>query len=114
MEFKAGDKVKCYFFGDEVFILDSNRGSDYPLGFDSHGERWTFTDDGRFHDDHSVPVLTLVERSTKKVKKTYSGWLNIYPSGGHGYHKERDKADFFADDDRIACIQIKGEYEVEE
>lgn len=77
--FQAGDKVKCAFFGDEVFVLVDNNiynTADYPLMLSKVGDQGMFTTDGRLHTSHTHPVLTLVERPKKKIKKKY--WVASY------------------------------------
>jgi len=67
-EFKVGDRVKCYFYGDKVFTL-VREGSFFRL----NNKRELFWDNGKYQDSHSAPVLTLVERPNKKVEVTFNG-----------------------------------------
>jgi hypothetical protein len=69
MIFKPGDKVKCAFFGDEVFLLELGGGFNFPICFKRGNSVWEFLLDGRYSDGHTHPVLTLVERPKEKVKR---------------------------------------------
>jgi len=74
MEFKAGGKVKCAFFGDEVFELKYVTGCRdiYPLTISRLGSYDTFTIDGRSSSMHTHPILILVER-----KKEPEVWFRV-------------------------------------
>jgi len=84
--FQAGDKVTCAFFGDEVFCLTKAPiWLIYPLQIESKNYVYTFTEDGRADALHTHPVLTLVERPKKKVKRTYWFMSCEHVLGGERY-----------------------------
>lgn len=72
MIFKKNDKVKCAFFGDEVFELEE--GDEFVYFSHSKGTS-SFLKDGRASDSHTHPVLTLVERPKKKKKVELWQWV---------------------------------------
>lgn len=57
----------------------------------------------------------IPEKPKIMVKKTVEAWANVYPGGDIRctYTNKRD-ADFSADNLRIACVKLNGEYEVGE
>lgn len=64
--FEAGDVVTCAFFGDEEFVLVKGVDSDYPCQLENESRWLSFTSDGKFHINHTSPVLKLVRKKTKK------------------------------------------------
>ena len=52
----------------------------------------------------------------KKVKRTVdaSAWMNIYPSGLKCLYKTKEEADEGASKNRIACVELRGSFTVEE
>lgn len=70
VEFRAGDKVKCTFFGDEVFELVEHTGY-YPLKIKRESCEYIFQRDGRYCVHHTSSVLTLVSRPKKKESVTW-------------------------------------------
>lgn len=116
-KFKVGDKVKCVFFGDRVFTLGKADILDNLYLLELVGvSQPTFMEDGRYNPYHTHPVLTLVERPKKKVKKQrqYNAWVNVYPDGvGDRVHGSESSAKQFANEDRLTCVQVSGSYEFE-
>jgi len=111
-EFKEGDRVKCAFFGAEVFTLEKFGQS---IGFSLRQVPLTFLDDGRYCETHTNPVLTLVERPTpprNPLRPKLSGHVNLYKTGHAFTYPTRAEADAKADHDRIACVELKEEHEV--
>jgi len=53
-------------------------------------------------------------RPKRKSVKTVEVWMNLYPRGKATTHLEQYEADRRALSDRIACVKLTGEYEVEE
>ena len=108
LEFKAGDKVKCYFYGDEVFTLEM---FGHNIGFSLKQVPLIFLDDGRYYESHTHPVLTLVERP--KVKVQVTRWANIYPDGVADLsYKTESEAKRNAQSIAIACVELNGVYEI--
>jgi len=108
-EFKAGDRVKCTFFGDKIFTLKKSSSLEL-LRFDIGDTFFSFYKDGTYEELHTHPVLTLVERP--KVKVEVCVWMNIYPNGDNVWYRSKKLADNYATDIRVACVELKGEYEV--
>jgi len=52
-------------------------------------------------------------REKKMVTKTLTGLANVYANGGMAIYTTKELADD-CDHDRIACVEMTGEYEVEE
>jgi len=114
--FKVGDRVKCHFYGDKVFTLEksiSGHGSDYLI-IDTGADFLSFYKDGRCMFNHTHSSLILVERAKTKVK--VKRYVNIYRNAISFAHVTRAEADATADakadHDRIACVELTGEYEV--
>jgi len=108
-EFKHGDKVKCAFFGDEIFTLEETA----PFGvlkIDTGEKFVSFYKNGTYEELHTHPVLTLVERAKTKVK--VSVWLNVHRDEGKVVHYSKELADKSTRCGRIACVELKGEYEI--
>jgi hypothetical protein len=113
-EFKPKDKVECTFFGDEVFEVHDTGHKDFPIAIiNNEGNNFgRFTSDGKYLNQHTHPVLTLVERPKKKVTKTVECWANIYPDGSAVFRTTKEHADKCALVNRIACVHMTGSYEV--
>lgn len=76
--------------------------------------RTDFYLDGTTMQGQTKPVVTIVSRPKKKVKKKLEGWVNIYKDG-HCLYPNKESADRTANKDvRVACVKVTGEYEVEE
>jgi hypothetical protein len=116
-EFKVGDRVE--FGGLEGVVLREDHSRKYSLYVDLKGEvdsHW-FTSDGRIDVRHTKPLLNLIERPKKKVKKTMEAWANVYPHciGAPDFSREFvDSENDNMTNKRIACVKLTGEYEVEE
>jgi hypothetical protein len=75
-EFRAGDKVKYYPYGDRKFVLQDSGNEDFPIyvQLDQYTTN-SFTRDGKHHKFHTHPLLTLVEPvKGKKILKWYKHW----------------------------------------
>lgn len=100
MEFKAGDKVKCVFFGDEVFTLQNINADkyyeDYIFKIEYKDITHSFTIDGKYYSQHTHPVLTLVERPTKKIAKRFWRWIFFL-------HHAKSEPDYFDDNGFKTC-----------
>lgn len=118
MEYQAGDKVKCAFFGEEVFELKGIKaekcaGIYFPLYFEYNNANHYFTTDGKDSLKHTHPILTLVERpKKKKIKLDF--WVNVYDDGVCCLSHTKDRADMVAGEDIIACEHFERIIEVEE
>ena len=74
--FKVGDKVS---FGGVHGVVTSTKSSNiYKLNVSLPGRQLEFTIDGRYYDWHTEPLLKLIERPKKKIKKQIKYWVNIY------------------------------------
>jgi hypothetical protein len=77
-EFRVGDKIKVPW-SDKVFTLSEHPNPIYPLiveGIDDRSTYKIFTIHGKLNPNHDKPILTLVKRPKKTVKKTY--WVATY------------------------------------
>jgi len=108
-DFKVGDRVKCAFYGDEIFTLETFQFSDGLII--KHGDNYVpFLADGKVHKSHTHPVLTLVERA--KVKVEVTAWANIYDGWGSLYYPSKESADKNQQPGRTACVELVGEREM--
>jgi len=109
VEFKVGDRVKCTFFGDAVFTLETFQFSDVLII--KYGDNYVpFLADGKVHKSHTHPVLTLVERPKVKVEVTL--WANLYKGGvAEVSYKTEALARRNAQELAIGCVKLTGEYE---
>lgn len=73
-EFKAKDKVKCAFFGDEALELKDSLNHNHPLVIYRGNDFYLFTKNGMFDLTHTHPILTLVERPEPRIEEL---WVNI-------------------------------------
>lgn len=126
-KFKVGDKVFHVGHGlGEVIAVDSGVAEPIWVLF---GEPDTvcrvkerFTLDGRYQTSHSVPsLLTLGEARAKgydvpkqRVKKKITRWVNVYRYYESDAFSTKEAADHLATPDRITCVELTGEYFVEE
>jgi hypothetical protein len=110
--FKVGDV--CDFMGLEVVVLQFTSGAAYPIRANSkEGHYFYLTEDGRANVAHTKPSLVLKHRPKKKV--TLVRWINVYKNcAGPTVWSTEELADKYAYPDRIACVQVTGEYEVEQ
>jgi len=70
----------------------------------------TVTEEGNILFDCDADGDDLVSPAPKKIK--VEGWSNVYPEGGVSLYKNKEAADTWATENRIACKRI--EFEVEE
>lgn len=128
---KVGDRVWDYLYGWGE-IIDVNPSNDYPIRAEFKGHTASYTLSGFFSRDYMNPSLfhdevkiTPPPRPKRKVKKPISVWMNIYPDGDRRTPNENvdssftvwrsyEKAAMVAEYSHIACVELKGEYEVEE
>lgn len=109
--FKVGDKVDWLGWQGTVEKVHDDS---YDITVrDKCGFVRTFYKDGRYLKEQR-PSLVLIERPKKKIKKTITKWVNIYPDGCETYYYTKDRADMCSNPNRIACVELTGEYEVEE
>lgn len=74
---------------------------------------WSFTRDGRACDWHKTPSLVFISRPKKMVTKTVEAWANVYADNSVVIHRTREQANEMHVKDRITCVKLTGEYEVE-
>ena len=110
--FKPGDLVEWCGARGVVTKLDFDEHLSVRVKFDDNSV-WVFTRDGRACDWHKTPSLVLVSRPKKMVTKTVEKWINIYPKHAGGFYSDEKNADEYAQQNRIACVKLTGEYEVE-
>jgi len=114
-EWQVGDIGEA--FGVRCEVLEIKRNAEYPVivrileGVET-GLTLLFTKDYAWH---KKPSLIFIERPKKKVKKTIEVkvWANIYESGGKSLFYQKEDADKYASDGRIACFELTGSYEIE-
>ena len=111
--FKVGDKVDWLGWRGTVEEVNMVGGPEDIIVCGEVGDLWAFYKDGRYLKEQE-PSLVLIERPKKKIKKTISQWVNVYPNGYIKAHDTKEKANKFASNIRIACVELTGEYEVEE
>lgn len=113
-EFKVGDIVS--FGGVEGIVREIITNHSYPVKVSYHNG-WVdgFTIDGKIHNWQTEPLLKLIKRPKNKIKKTFRGWMNVYKSPETAFvYPTKEIANKSANPDRIACIEINQEYEIEE
>lgn len=86
MIFKPGDRVRCHYYGEEIFTLEKAyaeyQTANTYLKFTRNGSEHVFYEDGKFAPTHVAPLLTLVERPKEKVKrKLYVAIKNHWEKG---------------------------------
>ena len=120
---RVGDKVWSVSQGWGV-IVDINK-SEYPVvvEFKESGTRRVFTYEGRWVATDPYPSLFWDEvkivpppKPKRKVTRVVEGYFNVYPPGTLStmFHPSEDLANRRAGKNRVACIHIRKEYEVEE
>ena len=110
--FKPGDLVEWCGARGVVTKLDFDEHLSVRVKFDDNSV-WVFTRDGRACDWHKTPSLVLVSRPKKMVTKTVEKWINVYPSHNSWTYNSEAEANSSAAINRIACVKLTGEYEVE-
>jgi len=111
IEFKVGDKVKCAFFGDKIFTLTGHDPDGY-LFIEYEDHSLSFYRDGRHSKFHTHSSLLLIGGEKPKTKVKVVRWMNIYPQWTSCNFLDKQAADTNAKDSRIACVELKGEYEI--
>ena len=114
-EWQVGDIGEA--FGVRCEVLEIKRNAEYPVvvrileGIET-GLTLLFTKDYVWH---KKPSLIFIERPKKKVKKTIEvkRWMNVYQDGFTRIVDSRQYADSFVNNDRIACVELTGSYEIE-
>ena len=121
---KVGDSVFNTHSGwGTVIEIDLSRV--YPIVVKTGKCNQSFTIDGRCTKSQLAPIcwlendvpqyyLDLFPCPKKKVKKTIERWVNIYEDFTSFGHFSEVEADAYAAEDRIGCVKLTGEYEVEE
>ena len=112
MEFRQGDIVEWAGVRGEVVATSCGDAKFTTVTFRERDEVFL---DGKRHDGNKVQLLKLIERPKKKV--VFEAWANLYAQGlqqAPGMWRTKVEADRAAGSDRIACVQVTGEYEVEE
>ena len=113
-----GDKVRAFGldgvvqpFHPQAYLLYAQ--------FEGKHHLDAFYPDGRRERWHKEPSLVLVERpkKKKKIKDKINRWVNVY------YIKNalsfsvcydcKESADSMAVSDRLACVKLTGDYEIE-
>lgn len=117
MIFKVGDIVE--FGGNQGVVISDTATPPHQIlaEFDADTPTATyhyFTSDGRFSVKHTKPLLNLVERPKKKVKKTLEIWANVYKDGFYACYDTAQEANGHSTPGRTTCVKLTGEYEVEE
>ncbi len=123
---KPGDRVYYLFgpppdeHGHNAVISEDHVPTGVLVVLDNGFRHW-FDMTGRLSSLDDMPSLFwgkprfAPEQPKRTVKKPLSAWVNIYPFGfSHHVCASRSAADACASPGRIACVELKGEYEVEE
>jgi len=112
--FKVGDI--CDFMGLECVVTEIENNSDCPVKVGVEGDwHYWFLADGRFLERHTKPSLVLKHRPRKKRKIEIVRWVNVYKNCvGPTLWSTREDADKRSYPNRIACVQVTGEAEIEE
>ena len=114
IEFKAGDKV--FSFETGFGTLEETSPEPYILRLNNK----TYTVDGlRSCSDKHRSLLTIEEAKAlgieiPKKKVEVNLWSNIYPDGTSEVYSTRENADECSSKYRIACVELTGEYFVED
>jgi len=124
---RVGDKVFDRFRQEWGVIDGIYKEYDHAIEVDFLGDMEEYLIDGRLEKEHHVPALVwgkqtatewcggvLPEMPRRIVKSKINGYLNIYPDGLHKFHLSKEAADYGAASDRITCLTVSGEYEIEE
>lgn len=121
-EFREGDIVKCAVLNGIFKIEEYPTSRAYPIAIyhAPTARTYTLTINGKLHEDHDFPAITLVSRPKKKIKKKVSVWVNVYKDGVMArdvfFHKPDAQSVAIS---KYNCtyldtIELTGEYEVEE
>ena len=120
-KFQVGDVVRVPWSRKEYVLEHTAREYNdniHPLGFrDGEDNMNTFTLEGRHRSVHELPILFLVRRPKKKVTKTLTRWVNLYPNDNTGvytYDTKQAALAAYSIEHKIATLQVTGTYEVEE
>lgn len=111
--FQLGDIVS---FGGIEGVVDHVGTSTYPVSvnFNDNVDYFTgftyFTPDGKYHITHTEPLLKLISRPKKKVKKEVA--INVWYSPSLGFMSIEKQDVTIVGDSQL--IKMKGEIEVEE
>jgi len=92
--------VRGFLPKDDVYIISEC--------WNLKGDCWTSIGSP---DDLITFIGTELPRKKKKVKLTK--WINVYRNHPSYAYETRELADTYADCNRIACVEMTGEYEVE-
>jgi len=113
-QFKVGDI--CSAFGCEGRVVNVFNDAEYPIEvkFENDTQTCWFIKGGKYQTWHKTPSLVLVSRPKKMVTKTVEKWINVYPSHNSWTYNSEAEANNSVGINRIACVKLTGEYEVEE
>ncbi len=121
---QIGDNAWDNMYGMPCEIYKIEKNTEYPIKtkFRFEGAKKdickSFTYDGYenkyyrrtlFWDKVSEPIAPT---RPKKIKKVINAWTNIYPDGSKSFYESIDAANIGADNSRIACVYLTGEYEI--
>jgi hypothetical protein len=119
---QVGDKVWSVEYGWGK-IVDINNSLRYPITveFNDFASLKLFSFHGSYEDHQTlfwdeIPIVAP-PRPKRMVRKAVEFWLNIYPENPYRYivFPTREEADLNGNIwRRIACVNLTGEYEVEE
>lgn len=114
-KFRVGDEVEWLGSKGEVMKVEG-----YVYVSFKKIPPFQFYLDGSLFEEQR-PSLVLVNRPKKMVNKIITRYANVYPSGQSLTYETRELADESEGTaelnprfKRIACVELKGEYEVEE
>ena len=113
-EWRVGDVVEAFGVRGRVSFI-AKLTEEYPVTvIFFNGKHHEFCEDGKFLGWHALPSLRFISREKKKVKKTVTRWVNVFiPETHEAVWRRKEDADTCCKD-RIACVELKGEYEIEE
>lgn len=121
-QFRVGDTVFCMGLYGEVEAINCDGKYVKVIFHKGNPDAYIqyFKQDGNMCE-HLIPKLSLISRPKKMVKKQVSCWVNIYAGNKQGDNfYTKDEADEYElanrriPYDRLACVELKGEYEIEE
>jgi hypothetical protein len=116
-EWQVGDIGEA--FGVRGVVVGINCMGSYPICVRFENGRYIyFTKDSKWYDWHKKPSLIFIERPKKKVRKVIEvkRWINVYDdNSAENFYMTEEEADrwVFLNKNRIACIELKGSYEIE-
>ena len=112
-EWKVGDVVEAFGVRGKITSISNFRV--LTVLFDDLDDAWMdFCEDGKHYLWHRTLSLRFISREKKKVRNTVTAWANVFRDGSATIWVNQKDADVFSDENRIACVELKGEYEVEE